>query len=89
MYTIFPNSKYTYNTTFILDFEQKECIQYARSGHDIISTWWGHLEKFRTDAHGMYAKTYLDAHMVYVAMMLHRMFRKKRPTHFSLECYPS
>jgi hypothetical protein len=85
MYKISPNPKYTYNATFILEFEQKECIQYARNGHDIIRTWWGHPEKFRTDAHGMYATTSLDTHMVYVAMMLCHLFKKNIPTHFSVE----
>jgi hypothetical protein len=85
MYKLSPTPKYTYNVAFILEFERKECVQYARSGHDIIKTWWGHPEKFRTDAHGMYATMSLDAHMVYVAMMLCRLFGKKIPTHFSVE----
>jgi hypothetical protein len=48
----------------------------------------GHPEKFRTDAHGIYATTSLDAHMVYVSMMLCRLFGKKGPTHFSVEWVP-
>ena len=59
MYKISPNPKYTYNAAFILEFEQREYVQYSRSGHDIIRTWWGHLEKFRTDSHGLYATTRL------------------------------
>jgi hypothetical protein len=85
MYKLSPNPRYTFNVAFILEFEQKECVQYARNCHDIIKSWWGHPERFRTDAHGIYATTSLDAHMVYVAMMLCRLFGKKIPTHFSVE----
>jgi hypothetical protein len=85
MYNLSPNPKYTYNVSFILEFEKKECIQYARSSHDIVKSWWGHPERFRIDAHGIYATTYLDAHMIYVAMILCRVFGKKIPTHFSVE----
>jgi hypothetical protein len=85
MYKISPTPKYTYNCAFLLEFERKESSQYARKGHDIVKTWWGHPEKFRADTHGMYATMYLDAHMLYVAMMLYRLFGKKNPTHFSIE----
>ena len=33
----------------------------------------------------MYATMSLDAHMLYVAMMLCFLFGKKNPTHFSIE----
>jgi hypothetical protein len=52
---------------------------------NIVKTWWGHLEKFRLDAHGMYAMTSLEDHMLYVAMMLCHLFGKKNPTHFLVE----
>jgi hypothetical protein len=82
MYNLSPNFKYNYNTAFMLEFEQQECIQYDKSYPDIIKSWWGHPEKFRADAHGIYATTSLDTHMIYVAMMLCRLFGKKSPTHF-------
>jgi hypothetical protein len=85
MYKISPTPKNTYNATFLLDFERRECTQYDRNGHDIIKTWWGHMEKFRTDTHGMYATTSLDAHMLYIAMILCRLFGKNNPTHFLVE----
>jgi hypothetical protein len=85
MYKLSPNPKYIYNDAFILEFEQKECIQYDMSCHDIIRSWWGHTDKFISNAHGKYATTSLDAHMIYVALMLCRLFRKKIPTHFSVE----
>jgi hypothetical protein len=82
MYKLSPNFKYNFNVAFMLEFEQHECIQYEKSYPDIIKSYWGHPEKFRADAHGMYATTSLDTHMIYVSMMLCRIFRKKSPTHF-------
>lgn len=38
MYKLSPNPRYTYNAAFILEFEQKECVQYARNCHDIIKS---------------------------------------------------
>jgi hypothetical protein len=69
----------------MLEFKQQECIQYDKSYPDIINTWWGHPEKFRAEAHGVYATSSLDTHMIYVAMMLCRLFGKKSPTHFPME----
>jgi hypothetical protein len=85
MYKLSPNPKYNYNDAFMLDFEQKECIQYDKSYLDIIRSWWGHPEKFRADAHGMYATTSLAVHMIYVAMMLCRLLEKNIPTHFPVK----
>jgi hypothetical protein len=53
MYKISPTPKYTYNVTFLLEFERKECTKYGRNGHDIVKNWWGHLEIFKFNAHGM------------------------------------
>jgi hypothetical protein len=44
----------------------------------------GHPERFRIDAHSLYS-TSLEAHMVYVAMILCRLFGKMSPTHFLVE----
>jgi hypothetical protein len=85
MYNLSPTPKYTYNATFLLDFERRECTQYSRNGHDIIKTWWGHSEKFRSDVHGMYATMSLHAHMLYISMILYCLFGKNNPTHFLVE----
>jgi hypothetical protein len=85
MYKLSATPKYTYNATFLLEFERKECIQYDMSGHDIIKSWWGHPDKFKTDAHGMYSIASLYAHILYIAMMLCHLFGKKNPAHFSVE----
>jgi hypothetical protein len=43
------------------------------------------LDKFRTDTHGMYSMTSLDAHILYITMMFCCLFGKKNPAHFSVE----
>jgi hypothetical protein len=86
MYNLSPTPKYTYNATFLLDFERKECTQYNINGCDIIKTWWGHTDKFRAYAHGMYSTTSLDSHVLYITMMLCRLFGKRNPVHLSVEC---
>jgi hypothetical protein len=67
---------------------KKECIQYDKRYPDIIKSWWGHPEKFKADTHGLYATTSLEAHMIYVAMILCRLFGKKSPTHFPVAWVP-
>jgi hypothetical protein len=85
MYKLSPNPKYIYNVAFVMDFEQNECLQFERSYPDIVKCWWRYLVKFRADSHKVYSTTSLNAYMIYVAMMLCRIFRKKTPTHFSVE----
>jgi hypothetical protein len=38
MYKLSPSPKYTYNTTFMLDFEEHECIQYDKIYPNIIKS---------------------------------------------------
>jgi hypothetical protein len=85
MYKLSSEPKYTYNSSFLLDFEWKECTECGRTGHDIIKTWWGNPSKFKTDAHGIYSTTSLDAHFLYISMMLCQLFGRKNPTHFTVE----
>jgi hypothetical protein len=90
MYKISLNPKYNYSVSFMLEFYEKECIQYNKSYPYIIRSSWGHPEKFRpekfrADSHGMHATMSLDVHMIYVAIMLCRLFEKKSPTHFPVE----
>ena len=77
--------KYTYNSYFLLDFEWKECTECGRTSHDIIKTWCENPAKLRTDTHGIYSTTSLDAHFLYISMMLCRLFGKKNLTHFIVE----
>jgi len=88
MYKLSSKPKYTYNSSFILKFEEEECIKYDRTNYDIIKTWWGNPTKFKYDANGIYSTTSLDAHIMYISMMLCRIFGKKNPTQFTIEWVP-
>jgi hypothetical protein len=85
MYKLSPDPKYIYSVAFVMEFQQKECVQYDRSYPDIVKTWWGIPAKFRADSHGVYSTASLNEYIVYVVMMLCRIFRKKIPTHFPVE----
>jgi hypothetical protein len=88
MYKLSPISKHSYNVAFLMEFDKEECTQYGKNYPDLIKDWWGHHEKFRADSHGIYATTSLDAHMIFVAMMLCRILGKKDSSHFLLEWVP-
>ena len=85
MYILSPNPKYIYNVEFIAEFQRKECTESYQTYPDIIRGWWGVPTKFRADIHGKYSIASLNEYMVYVAMMLCRLFGKKIPTHFPVE----
>jgi hypothetical protein len=88
MYMLPPNPKYIYNDEFITEFQRKECTKAYQTYPDIIKGWWGVPTKFRADTHEKYSTTSLNEYMVYVAMMLCRLFGKKSPTHFSAKWVP-
>jgi len=82
MYKVSSAPKYTYNATFIFDFERRECTQYGIIGHDIIKTWWGNPSKFKSDVYCIYSTTYLDAHILYIFVILCQLFERKCGAHF-------
>ena len=41
MYKLSNTPKYVYNVEFVKCFEKEECVDYDRSIHYIIKTWWG------------------------------------------------
>jgi hypothetical protein len=88
MYMLSPNPKYIYNVEFVAKFKRKECTEADQTYPDIIRDWWGVPSKFRADTHGKYATDSLNEYMVYVAMMLCRLFKKKSPTHFPAAWVP-
>jgi hypothetical protein len=88
MYKLSPVFKYSYNVAFLMDFDKEECMQYGNNYPDLIKDWWGHPERFRADTHGIYTIASLDAHMIYVTMMLCKLFWKKSATHFLLPWVP-
>ena len=85
MYKLSPSPKYVYNKDFVSNFRRKESFEADQTYPDIIKEWWINEGKFRDDTHGVYATTSLNEYMIYVAMMLCRIFSKKSPTHFPLE----
>jgi hypothetical protein len=88
MYKLSPNPKYIYNVEFIVEFQRKECTEAHQTYPDLIKGWWRCPSKFRADTHGNYATTSLNEYMVYVAMMLCRLFGKKNPYHFPVYWVP-
>jgi hypothetical protein len=88
MYKLSPISKYIYNAEFVEEFQRKECTKFDQTYPDIIKEWWGIPTKFRADTHGIYATTSLNEYMVYIAMILCRLFGRKIPTHFLVEWVP-
>jgi hypothetical protein len=88
MYKLSPNPKYIYNAEFLAEFQRKECTEVDRTYPDLIREWWRCPSKFRADNHGVYATTSLNEYMVYVAIMLCRLFGKNNPCHFPAEWVP-
>jgi hypothetical protein len=88
MYKLSPVFKYSYNAAFLTEFDEEECTQYGKNYPDLIKDWWARPEKFREDTHGIYATASLDVHMMYVAMMLCRLFGKENSAHFLLPWVP-
>jgi hypothetical protein len=69
----------------MMEFEQKECVQFDRSYPDMVKSRWGNPMNFRAESHAVLSTSSLNEHMIYVAMMLCRIFRRKSSTHFSVE----
>jgi len=88
MYKLSPNPNFIYNVEFIVEFQRKECTEADQTYPDLIKGWWIFPSKFRADTHGIYATASLNEYMVYVAMMLCRLFGKKNPCHILAEWVP-
>jgi hypothetical protein len=88
IYKLSPNPKHTFNVEFFTEFQRKEYIEADRTYPDMIREWAMCTTKFRADAHGIYATTSLNEYMVYVAIMLCRLFGRKDPCHFHADWVP-
>jgi hypothetical protein len=88
MYKLPPTSKYIYNAEFIAKFQRKECTKFDQTYPNIIKDWWGIPTIFRADTHGIYATTSLNEYMVYIALILCRLFERKSHTHFPTKWLP-
>jgi hypothetical protein len=54
----------------------------------MIRGWARSQAKFRADSHGIYAMSSLNEYMVYVVIMLCRLFGRKDPCHFHADWVP-
>jgi hypothetical protein len=88
MYKLSHVSKYIYNAEFVEEFQRKECIELDQTYPGIIKDCWGIPTKFRANTHGIYATTPLNEYMVYIEMILCRLFERKILTHFPAEWLP-
>jgi hypothetical protein len=88
MYKLSPNYRHTFNSEFVAAFQRKECIEGGQTYPDMIRGWARDENKFRADLHGIYATAALNEYMVYVAMMLCRLFGRKDPCHFHADWTP-
>jgi hypothetical protein len=53
-----------------------------------MKEWYSHLEKFRAESHGVYIVSSLEPHIMYIAMMMCRLYGKEVTTHFYLLWVP-
>jgi hypothetical protein len=81
-----PN--FIYNANFLMDFDKKECTQYGKNLPDLIKEWCSRPEKFRVDSHGIYVVSSLEPHMMYIEMMMCRLYGRENTTHFLLLWVP-
>jgi hypothetical protein len=88
MYKLSSKPKYTYNSLFILNFEDGECTTYDRNINNIMKHWWGNPSKFKFDTHGVYSTTSCDSHIMCISMILCRMFIRFFFSHFTIEWVP-
>jgi hypothetical protein len=88
MYKFSPAIKQNYNVSFLKKFNEEECPERVKNYLDLIKDWWDCPKKFRVDTHGTYATASLESHMMYVAMMFYRIFRRENSAHFMLSWVP-
>jgi hypothetical protein len=88
MYKLSLVSNFLYNANFLVDFNKKECDQYKKNLPDLIKDWYSHPEKFRVDSHGIYPVSALEPHIMYIIMMMCRLYRKENIAHFFLPWVP-
>ena len=66
MYQLSPTPNFIYNASFLVDFDNKECVQYGKNLLDLIKDWYSLPEKFGADSHGVYAVSSLEPHIMYI-----------------------
>jgi hypothetical protein len=80
--------KYTFNAEFLAEFQRKECTKTDQT-YPYLNRYWSRCSsKFKAYTHGIYAMTSLNEYMVYVAIMLCRLFGRNDPCHFHADWVP-
>jgi hypothetical protein len=88
MYKLSPAPNFIYNASFLVDFDKKECVQYGKNLLDLIKDWYSRPEKFRADSHGVYTISSLEPHIMYIEMMMCRLYGRENTSHFLLQWVP-
>ena len=88
MYKLSPTPNFIYNANFLVDFDKKECVQYGKNLPNLIKDWYSRPEKLSADSHGIYAVSSLEPHIMYIAMMMCRLYGWENTTHFLLQWVP-
>jgi hypothetical protein len=88
MYKLSLVSNFVYNANFLVDFNKKECDQYGKNLPDLIKDWYSCPKKFIFDSRGIYPFVTLEPHIMYIEMMMCRLYGKENTTHFFLPWVP-
>ena len=84
MYKLSPAPNFIYNAIFLRDFDKKECVQYGRNMPDLIKDWYSRPEKLRANSHGVHTVSSLEPHIMYIEMMMCRLYERENTTHLLL-----
>jgi hypothetical protein len=88
MYKLSTTPNFIYNANFLVDFDKKECSQYGKNLLGLIKDWYSRPEKFIVDSNGVYTVVALEIHIIYIEMMMCRLYGKENMTHFFLPWVP-
>jgi hypothetical protein len=88
MYKLSPNYRHTFNKEFVAAFQQKECVEGGQTYPDMIKAWARDPNKFTANEHRIYVTASLNEYMVYLGMMLCRLFGRKDHFHFNADWTP-
>jgi hypothetical protein len=88
IYKLSTTPNFICNVSFLVEFDKKECAQYVKNLPDLIKDWYSRPEKLRADSHDVYKFSALETHILYIAMMMCRLYKKENTTHFFLPWVP-
>jgi hypothetical protein len=88
MFKLSSVSNFVYDANFLVYFNKKEYDQYGKNLPDLIKDWYSRPEKFKADSHGIYPVVALEPHVMYITMMMCRLYGKKNTTHLFLQWVP-